>query len=56
MSCVECGTCRAVCGVDAISSDCRFPEVVLMNFESNPFSDEDDFFEPEIDIDSERDN
>ena len=56
MSCIECGTCRAVCGVDAISCDCRFPEVVLMDFESNPFAEEEDFFELNIDIKPDKDN
>jgi ferredoxin len=37
ISCIECGTCRAACGVDAIFSDCRFPDIVLFNFASNPF-------------------
>ena len=37
LSCIECGTCRAGCGVDAIYSECRFPDIVLFNFASNPF-------------------
>ncbi|MFC1591074.1 indolepyruvate ferredoxin oxidoreductase subunit alpha [Thermodesulfobacteriota bacterium] len=37
-SCIECGTCRAGCGVDAISADCRFPDIVLLNFTSDPFA------------------
>jgi Fe-S-cluster-containing hydrogenase component 2 len=37
LSCIECGTCRAACGVDAIFSDCRFPAIVLFNFASDPF-------------------
>ena len=36
-SCIECGTCRAACGVDAIQADCRFPDIVFLNFESIPF-------------------
>ena len=39
LSCIECGTCRAACGVDAIYSDCRFPAMVLFNFASNPFKE-----------------
>ncbi len=39
LSCIECGTCRAACGVDAIYVDCRFPDVILFNFPSNPFSE-----------------
>ena len=41
LACIECGTCRAVCGVTAIYSDCRFPDIVPLNFESNPFLEED---------------
>ncbi len=37
VSCIECGTCRASCGVDAIFSDCRFPEILLLNFKSDPY-------------------
>ena len=37
VSCIECGTCRAGCGVDAIFSDCRFPEILLLNFTSDPY-------------------
>jgi Fe-S-cluster-containing hydrogenase component 2 len=36
-SCIECGTCREGCGVDAIYTDCRFPDIILLNFYSNPF-------------------
>lgn len=36
-SCIECGTCRDGCGVDAIYSDCRFPDIVILNYPSNPF-------------------
>jgi len=36
-SCIECGTCRAGCGVDAIIADCRFPDMVFFNFASIPF-------------------
>ncbi len=28
-SCIECGTCRVCCGVDAIFCDCRFPQVLI---------------------------
>ncbi|MCX5896260.1 MAG: 4Fe-4S binding protein [Proteobacteria bacterium] len=38
-SCVECGTCRAACGVDAIYADCRFPDIIVFNFPSNPFAE-----------------
>ena len=37
VSCIECGTCRAGCGVDAIFCDCRFPEILLLNFTSDTF-------------------
>ena len=37
VSCIECGTCRAGCGVDAIFYDCRFPEILLLNFTSDPY-------------------
>jgi Fe-S-cluster-containing hydrogenase component 2 len=40
VSCIECGTCRAACGVDAIYADCRFPDMIVFNFPSNPFSEE----------------
>ncbi len=40
-SCIECGTCRAACGVEAINAGCRFPDIVLLNFSSNPFEQED---------------
>lgn len=40
LSCIECGTCRAACGVDAIYVDCRFPDVIVLNFPSDPFSEE----------------
>lgn len=35
-SCIECGTCRDACGVDAIYADCRFPDLVLLNFPLEP--------------------
>jgi len=38
-SCIECGTCRAFCGAEAIHADCRFPDILLLNFSSNPFED-----------------
>ena len=41
VSCIECGTCRASCGVDAIFSDCRFPEILLLNFTSDPYEKEE---------------
>jgi ferredoxin len=37
VSCIECGTCRAGCGVDAIFCDCRFPEILLLNFTSDTY-------------------
>jgi Fe-S-cluster-containing hydrogenase component 2 len=37
VSCIECGTCRAGCGVDAIFCDCRFPEILLLNLPSDTF-------------------
>ncbi len=37
VSCIECGTCRAACGVDAIFCDCRFPEIQLLNFTSDTY-------------------
>jgi Fe-S-cluster-containing hydrogenase component 2 len=37
ISCIECGTCRAGCGVDAIFCDCRFPDILLLNFASDPY-------------------
>lgn len=37
LSCIECGTCRAACGVDAIYSECRFPSIILLNFSNDPF-------------------
>jgi Fe-S-cluster-containing hydrogenase component 2 len=37
VSCIECGTCRAGCGVDAIFCDCRFPEILLLNLASDTF-------------------
>jgi len=40
-SCIECGTCREACGVEAIHAGCRFPDVVLLNFADNPFEEED---------------
>lgn len=36
-SCIECGTCRDACGVDAISPDCRFPDVIVLNGASYSF-------------------
>jgi ferredoxin len=39
VSCIECGTCRAACGVDAIFVDCRFPDIIVFNYPSNPFAD-----------------
>jgi ferredoxin len=42
MSCIECGTCRAACGVDAIFSECRFPDLMILNFASNPFENRED--------------
>ena len=41
VSCIECGTCRSGCGVDAIFSDCRFPEILLLNFTSDPYEKEE---------------
>ncbi len=40
-SCIECGTCRAACGVDAIFSDCRFPDIMILNFTSDPFASQE---------------
>ena len=37
VSCIECVTCRAACGVDAIFCDCRFLEILLLNFTSDPY-------------------
>ncbi|MBN2107917.1 MAG: 4Fe-4S binding protein [Deltaproteobacteria bacterium] len=37
VSCIECGTCRAGCGVDAILCDCRFPEILLLNLTSDTY-------------------
>jgi len=31
-----------VCGVTAIYADCRFPDIIPLNFESNPFLEADD--------------
>jgi Fe-S-cluster-containing hydrogenase component 2 len=45
-SCIECGTCRASCGVEAIYSGCRFPDVLLLNFSSNPFEEGDNALKP----------
>jgi len=42
ISCIECGTCRAACGVDAIFSECRFPDLMILNFASNPFENRED--------------
>jgi Fe-S-cluster-containing hydrogenase component 2 len=39
LACIECGTCRAACGVDAIYVDCRFPDIIIFNFPSNPFAE-----------------
>lgn len=36
-SCIECGTCRESCGVDAIYAGCRFSDIILLNCYSNPF-------------------
>ncbi len=45
-SCIECGTCRAGCGVDAISTHCRFPDIVFLNFTSDPFAAQENGKDP----------
>jgi ferredoxin len=39
-SCIECGTCRDACGVDALQADCRFPDLLLLNAYCNPFEEQ----------------
>lgn len=41
-TCIECGTCRVSCGVNAIVCECRFPDIVLLNFSSDPFAGQED--------------
>jgi Fe-S-cluster-containing hydrogenase component 2 len=40
VACIECGTCRESCGVEAIYAGCRFPDILLLNFASNPFAEQ----------------